>query len=96
MRGRLARCYARVFIAACALTCRVGPYGVRPQHERHQYTRPQVAVMWVGAAVVVAGLVADVAGVLLPAWVNGAVGGAGAVTVATLLYGRPPKRGSGR
>jgi hypothetical protein len=80
--------YRRLFIAACAVACRVGPFGVREQHEREPYTATQRVVMWVGASVAAALMLTDLMGMQTNA-IGGAIGGgAGAAAMVTLLYGR--------
>ncbi len=86
--------YRRLFIAACAVACRVGPFGIREQHERHPFTWPQHAVMWGGGALSATLMVADAAGVHLGAAGAAVASGSATAAVATLLYGRSPRRPS--
>jgi hypothetical protein len=83
--------YRRIFIAACGLACRVGPFGVREQRERKPYTAAQRVVMWVGALIAAALMLADLLGVQMHAIGRAVGGGAGAAAMATLLYGRAPR-----
>ncbi len=88
----ISNAYRRLFIAACAIASRSGPFGVREQYERAPYTRPQHVVMWGGAAAVVLVMVAEALGVRTGTVGAAVAGGAGVGAMATLLYGRPPRR----